>query len=88
MNNRIFIGGLSFNTTEESLLKKLQEFGNVTSLRIIKDHETGKSRGFAFAAFETEEEAKKSIQEMDNQIFEDRRIGVQKWIKGSRNGQG
>jgi RNA recognition motif-containing protein len=74
--NKVFIGGLNYNTTEDSLRSLLEKVGTVLILRIVTFHDTGKSRGFGFATFKTDEEAKKAVEELDNTMFEDMRIGV------------
>jgi len=76
MNTKIFVGGLSFSTTENSLEKELRKHGNVLSIRIVTCAESGKSKGYGFVSFELPEEADKAIEALNNQIFEDRRIGV------------
>ena len=76
MKNKVFIGGLNYQTTEIALFDELSKYGKVISIRIVTDRETGKSKGFGFAAFETEESATKAIEGLNNQMFEGRRIGV------------
>lgn len=80
MKNKVFIGGLNFNTTEKMLYEELSKFGKVVSLRIVTHTETGKSKGFGFATFSTEEETKKAIEGLNNQVFDGRRIGVKEAI--------
>lgn len=76
MNNKIFIGGLSYNTTEESLSAKLDEYGKVIAIRIVTNVETGRSRGFGFATFENSSQAEDAISKLNNEMFEGRRVGV------------
>jgi len=76
VKNKIFIGGLNYQTTEQSLLAELQKYGKVISIRIVTDRESGKSKGFGFATFETDDQATKAIEGLNNQIFESRRVGV------------
>lgn len=78
---KIFIGGLNYQTTENTLLAHLSQFGHVASIRIITDKVSGKSKGFGFATFSNEEDAKKAIKELNGQIFEGRRIGVKDYIE-------
>jgi len=80
MKNKLFIGGLNYKTKEKSLKEELSKYGSVLSLRIVVDVESGKSRGFAFATLDSEQAAKKVIEELDNTIFDDRRIGVKESI--------
>ena len=81
VNNKVFIGGLNYSTTEQTLLQELSKFGNVVALRIVTDRETGRSRGFGFATFETGEQASKAIEALDNSVFDGRRIGVKESIE-------
>jgi len=81
MNSKVFIGGINYSTTEKSLCEKLNSYGKVLTLRIILDRDTGKSKGFAFATFETAEQAQKAIDNLDNTEFEGRRIGVKQAIE-------
>ena len=57
----IFVGSLSFKTTEEELLKEFGAFGEVDSVKIILDHETFKSRGFAFVTMPNQDQATAAI---------------------------
>ena len=84
MNNKIFVGGLNYNTTEASLRAALEVFGKVLSIRIVTDFETGKSKGFGFVTFEKPEAAEKAIENLNNQIFDGRRIGVKPAIDKNR----
>ena len=84
MNNKIFVGGLNYNTTEVSLRAALEVFGKVLSIRIVTDFETGKSKGFGFVTFEKPEAAQKAIENLNNQIFDGRRIGVKPAIDKNR----
>jgi cold-inducible RNA-binding protein len=57
----IFVGSLSFKTTEEELRKEFEAFGEVDSVKIILDHETLKSRGFAFVTMSGQDQATAAI---------------------------
>ena len=57
----IFVGSLSFKTTEEELQKEFEAFGEVASVKIILDHETFKSRGFAFVTMPNQDQATAAI---------------------------
>jgi len=57
----IFVGSLSFKTTEEELQKEFEVFGEVGSVKIIVDHETFKSRGFAFITMPNQDQATAAI---------------------------
>lgn len=84
MGKKIFIGGLNYSTTEDSLKAEMSRFGEVVALRIVTDHETGKSRGFGFVTFDTSESAQKAIDNLDNQLFEGCRIGVKEAFEKKR----
>lgn len=81
MKNKVFIGNLSFATTEEALELEAKKFGSVRHLKIVKDKETGKSKGYAFVTFDTDEAAAKCIAEMDKQSFEGRSVAVKEAIE-------
>jgi RNA recognition motif-containing protein len=81
---KIFLGGLNYNTTEDSLLKELEKHGKVLSIRIVTDFETGRSKGFGFATYSTGEEAQKAIDSLNNELFEGKRIGVKQAIEKKR----
>ena len=83
-NCKVFIGGLNYNTSEDSLRSELEKFGKVVSIRIVTDFETGRSKGFGFATFESSESAKEAVEKLHNQIFEGRRIGVKPAIDKNR----
>ncbi|KAH8995185.1 hypothetical protein EDB86DRAFT_2922471 [Lactarius hatsudake] len=76
MSTKVFVGGLSWNTTNDSLHAAFSEFGQVVEANVINDRETGRSRGFAFVTYGTAEEADAAIANMDGQEFEGRTIKV------------
>src|SRR3989442_886797 len=61
MNTKLFVGNLSFNVAENDLQELFAQHGPVTSVDIIMDRETGRSRGFAFVTMETKEGATAAI---------------------------
>lgn len=61
MENKLYVGNLSYSSNESSLQTLFEQAGTVKSVQIIKDRETGRSKGFAFVEMETEEEAQKAI---------------------------
>jgi cold-inducible RNA-binding protein len=81
VNNKVFIGGLNYSTTEQTLMQELSKYGTVVAIRIVTDRETGRSKGFGFATFDSAESAKKAIEALDNTIFDGRRIGVKESIE-------
>ena len=83
---RLFVGNLPFETTEAQV-KELVEGGKrtVRSVKIISDKETGRSRGFAFADLDSEEEAKAAISELNGKDFNGRALKVN---EAEERGQG
>ena len=76
MATKLFVGNLSFNTTEGQILDLFKQAGNVVSCELIMDKFTGKSRGFAFVEFATPEESQKAIEQFHNKEFQGRQITV------------
>lgn len=72
---KLFVGGINFNTTEDILKEHFSKFGEVTQLILIRDRETGKSKGFAFITFKNSEDAEKA-KTLDGSNLEGRLIGV------------
>ena len=90
MGNNLFVGGLAWATTDDSLRESFESFGTVTEAKVIMDRETGRSRGFGFVTFETDEQAQEAIAGMDGQNLEGRtiRVNVAQPKKGGRGGGG
>jgi RNA recognition motif-containing protein len=76
MDNKLFVGNLSFRTTEEDLQDLFSQAGNVTSVAIIKDRDTGRSRGFAFVEMGSQVEAEKAISLFNGTQFNDRELVI------------
>ena len=53
-NYKIYVGNLSFNTTQEELESEFSQYGEVDEVRLISDRDTGRSKGFAFISYKTE----------------------------------
>lgn len=73
---KLFVGGLSWDTTEDSLRAFFAGVGTVTSATIISDKFTGKSRGFGFVEMSTDDEAKKAIAQLNGKQLDGRTIVV------------
>ena len=73
---RLFVGNLSYRTLERELHDYFAQAGVVTSVNLMLDKFTGKSRGFAFIEFSTEEEAAKAIEMFHSKEFQDRQLTV------------
>ena len=78
MTQNLFVGNLSYETTEEKLRTMFDEFGQTESVRLISDRYTGRSRGFAFVEMSTEQAAEEAISEMNNKQLDGREIKVEK----------
>lgn len=72
----IYVGNLSFEATEQDLQSLFQEFGKVTSVAIIKDKFTGRSRGFAFVEMSTPAETQAAITGLNGKEFKGRMLTV------------
>jgi cold-inducible RNA-binding protein len=73
---RLFVGNLSYRTMETDLQDHFAQAGVVTSINIMYDKFTGRSRGFAFVEFTTSEEANKAVELFHNQEFQGRALTV------------
>ncbi len=76
MNKKLYVGGLPYSTTQDGLREGFAAAGNVVSAIIITDKMSGRSKGFGFVEFDTEEEATKAIEMFNGKDFEGRRITV------------
>eukprot|EP00250_Pteridium_aquilinum_P007704 c17373_g1_i1 orf=161-691(+) len=76
VSSKLFIGGLSFNTQEDSLRQAFSPHGDIQDVRIITDRETGRSRGFGFVTFGSEADAEAALQGMDGKVVDGRAIRV------------
>jgi RNA recognition motif-containing protein len=76
MATKLFVGNLSFNTTEGQILDLFKQAGNVVSCELIMDKFTGKSRGFAFVQMGTQEEANKAIADLNGKEIDGRALTV------------
>ncbi|GFZ12156.1 glycine-rich RNA-binding protein 3 [Actinidia rufa] len=75
-SSKVFVGGLSYNTDEMSLTEAFNKYGEVIEARVILDRETGRSRGFGFVTYTSDEEASAAIQALDGQDLHGRRVKV------------
>ncbi|MEM9364711.1 MAG: RNA-binding protein [Planctomycetota bacterium] len=72
----IYVGNLAFSATEDDLRGAFEEFGNVSSVNIIMDRETGRSRGFAFVEMDDSGEAGDAIEALNGQAISGRNVTV------------
>ncbi|PHH63146.1 hypothetical protein CDD82_1928 [Ophiocordyceps australis] len=87
--SKLFIGGLAWHTEEATLRQKFEEFGAVEEAVVVKDRDTGRSRGFGFVRYAQEGDAQNAIAAMNNVEFDGRTIRVDKASdNGPRGGYG
>ncbi|OGQ88263.1 MAG: RNA-binding protein [Deltaproteobacteria bacterium RIFOXYA12_FULL_58_15] len=88
MSKKLFVGGLSWDTSDDSLRQSFERFGRITEAKVITDRDTGRSRGFGFVTFEDGGEASKAISEMDGTELDGRNIKVNEAQDKPRGGGG
>jgi RNA recognition motif-containing protein len=76
MAKKLFVGNLSWNTTDDSLRSFFSQFGTVVSAQTISDRMTGKKRGFGFVEMSTDEEAAEAMRKSDGAMLDERNIAV------------
>ncbi len=76
MSKKLYVGGLPYSTTQDGLKEGFAAAGNVESAIVITDKMSGRSKGFGFVEFSTDEEAEKAIEMFNGKDFEGRRITV------------
>lgn len=76
MAKKLYVGGLSYGTTDEALKAAFSEAGAVESVTIIKDRMTGRSRGFGFVEMTNDEDAAKAISLFDGKELDGRKLTV------------
>jgi RNA recognition motif-containing protein len=72
----MFVSNLSFHTDDETLRTLFTQFGNVTSAKVIKDRETGQSRGFGFVEMDVVAEAQAAMKGLNSKEIEGRALSV------------
>lgn len=76
MATKLYVGNLSFRTTQEDLRELFAQAGTVESASVIEDRETGRSRGFGFVEMATQEEAQAAIEQFNGKEFNGRNLTV------------
>lgn len=87
MSKKLYVGNLSFNSTEDDIRDKFATFGEVISVNLISDRETGRLRGFGFVEMD-DEGARAAIQGMDGKEFGGRNLKVNEAEDKPRSGGG
>ncbi len=72
----MYVSNLSFHTTEEDLKKLFAQYGEVSSVKVITDRDTGRSRGFAFVEMDSSTEATEAMKNLNNKEVEGRAMSV------------
>ena len=90
MSNKLFVGGLSWGTSDSGLHDAFAEFGEVTDAKVITDRETGRSRGFGFVTFTNGDDAQSALNAMNGAELDGRTLNVDiaQDRGGSRRGGG
>ncbi len=89
--SNIFVGNLSFQTTQEDLLATFSQFGNVEQVNVIRDRDTGQPRGFAFVEMSNAQEAQTAIAQLNGAELNGRTLNVNEArpkTSGSGGGRG
>jgi len=76
MQRKLFVGGLPWATTDEALRKAFEEFGDVEEANIVRERDTGRSRGFGFVTYVTVEDAQAAQRGMQDREIDGRQIRV------------
>ncbi|KAJ3675119.1 hypothetical protein LUZ60_004161 [Juncus effusus] len=76
--HKLFVGGLSFSTTDENLSEAFSQYGQVIEAKVVMNQALNRSKGFGFVKFASEEEAEKAISEMNGKVLHGRVIYVDK----------
>jgi len=76
MNKRLYVGGISYDTTEDGLRQAFEQAGTVESVKIITDSDSGRSKGFGFVEMATPEEAQAAIEMWNGKELDGRTLVV------------
>jgi cold-inducible RNA-binding protein len=76
MEVKLYVGNLSYDTTEDELRNLFSQVGTVNEVALIKDRDTGSSKGFAFVTMSSQDEAKKAIEQINGKTVGNRELAV------------
>jgi len=76
MSTKLYVGNLSFNTTNQDLNDLFGQIGTVESANVVEDRETGRSRGFGFVEMASQADAENAISQLDGKEFDGRNLKV------------
>jgi RNA recognition motif-containing protein len=92
MSKKLFVGGLSWDTSDDTLRQAFEPFGDILDAKVISDRDTGRSRGFGFVTFSDPSNANTAMNELDGTSLDGRSIKVNeaqdKPRGGGRGGRG
>jgi len=78
MTEKVYVGNLSYDTTEDTLRTLFAEFGEIESVNLINDRVTGRPKGFAFVEMTTDQAAQAAISALNGKLVDEREIKVDK----------
>jgi RNA recognition motif-containing protein len=78
METKMFVGNLSYNTSEDDLRQLFSQAGTISSLSLVKDRDTGRSKGFAFIEMSSQSEMEQAIKMFNGTTLDEREIKVDK----------
>lgn len=84
----IYVGNLSYDAADGDLQDKFEQYGSVSSVKIITDRETGRSRGFAFVGMDNDDEARQAIESLNGEEFLGRELSVREATPRAPRGGG
>jgi RNA recognition motif-containing protein len=84
MGKKLYVGNLAYQTTEEGLQSYFSAFGTVESAKIIKDRDSGSSKGFGFIEMGSDDEAKVAIEQTNGKSYDGRNIKVNEAVDKPR----
>jgi RNA recognition motif-containing protein len=87
-NSKLFVGNVSWGTTDDSLKAFFEQVGTVVEAKIIIDRRTGRSKGFGFVTMSSPEEANKAVAELNGQDLDGRQIKVTNALPPRENSMG
>ena len=88
MGKKIFVANISYNATEDNLKELFSKVGEIESVNIVADKQTGQRKGFGFIEMATEEDAKKAIESLNGTTFMERTLSVAEAKPQSRERHG
>ena len=90
MSNKLFVGGLSWDTDDNGLRDAFEPYGEIREAKVITDRETGRSRGFGFVTYNSPDDATKAMEAMNGASLDGRnlKVDIAQDRRGGRGGGG